>query len=247
MSSPARLQYTSLFATVLCTVAFFGLGGWNEASANELRIGGYLAEIELVEPSSLVALGDAGDVRPESVQRSSMGFTPRFGAALFATEGSRAEAALTLAPSLRGATSQTDTTRAVGVRGEVAGVDLGLTTSARMVEQDGAGPGAGSVYHVAGALTVSDFQIGAAMQRIESPFTGGEVVSAGLAYGLGSLTTRIGVERLTPEFSPAISVYSLGADLALRPGFAVQGGFSLADPVEGEPSTTGLVGLRLNF
>lgn len=247
MSSSARLQYRLPLATVLCAVALFGVAVPYEARATELRIGGYLAEIEVVEPSSLTALGEADRAQPQSFQRSSMGFTPRFGAASVAAEASRAESALTLSPGLSGGAAQTDTTRAVGLRGEVAGVDLGLTTTARLVEQSGAGAAAGSVYQVAGALTVSDFQIGAAMQRIETPMRGGELMSAGLAYDAGSLTTRIGVERLTPEFSPAVSVYSLGADLALRPGFALQGGFSLADPVEGQPSTTGLVGLRLNF
>lgn len=224
------------------------------APAAEMAFGGYLT------PSGDASAGPVLAVQGLSVrgagaeQPAGLGFsfTPRFGVTTLAGErGARLGA-----PALRSLAAgpvggRAAEARSVSLSGVVGGYDLGLRTSASLIEQGGTLATSGRVYDVTGAFDVSGFEIGAGFQRTETPFTAGDVLSAGFAYDLGALTTRVGLQRLTPDYGvdSTVDVYSFGADLTLRPGVVVQGGLALSNPSddEDEGATTGLVGLRFNF
>jgi hypothetical protein len=212
------------------------------ASAADLEVGGLLAPLD---PAALAAEA-APEERPAAGLQT-FGFTPRQNLPGLVADPGGQLGTSNLTIDLGRAGQRSDERRAVSMSGTVAGLPADIGTQARLVEQGDSALGDGQVYQFKGSIGLSDFRIGAAFERTETAFTGGETVGADLAYNLGRFTTRVGMQRLAPDLSTGVDVYSLGADFALRPNLVIGGGLAVTDPELGEPSTAGLLGLRWRF
>lgn len=230
----------------------FGLGTMLASApanaAGDLQLGGLLAEPAPVGRPGSMVLEPSAHARTMRSSGDSLGFTPRFAVGFFAPSDDQQLGTLAIRRDLSRAAEVSDESRDFAFTSALAGYEFGVTTSARVVEQAGAAPGSGQIYQMAGALSVAGLEVGAAFERTDTIGSTGEAMSANLAYDVGwGLTTRMGVQYLAPDVTTSTNVYSLGADFALRPNLTVQGGLAVSSPTIGEPSTTGLVGLRWRF
>lgn len=245
--------------TIFAVVAALVPAGSEPASAasEEVGVGGYHDEVLRAAHRDLLSEDRAGggvieitvDAGGPSVLSSN--FTPRFGGYGFegALTGDVDFGAL-LKRSFDGSGSA-EAARAMRIgqaEADVMGVALGWSASASF-EAGPAAPAGTETFMLGGELAVSGVRLDAGFG--EGPGLlglDGQRVSAGVGYSLGPLDTRVGYSLVEDEAAfTETSLFTLGSQLALRPGLVVQGDLAYADRVDGAPATAGLVSLRLRF
>jgi hypothetical protein len=239
-----RTAGAALGATLL-----LGIGGF--ADAAEVYVGGYLdqglraAQQTLIGGPADAGLADGiqmGVVAPPAGALTA--FTPRFGGlGLAGRSMTRNQLAAPTAAPQRVSIGIGDST-------EIAGVAVGLKARATMPSGE-AGLGApGSGLVVGGELAVSGVRFDAVYGEDAAllGFEPGSRVTAGVAYGLGPVDARMSYSLIeTERQADKSSLVTVGSRLQLQPGFAVQGDVAYSESGRGDPTTAGLVSLRLNF
>jgi hypothetical protein len=77
----------------------------------------------------------------------------------------------------------------------------------------------------------------------------GNRMTAGIAYGLGPVDTRVSYSVVSgADDDAAASMLSVGSRLTLQPGLILQGDLAYAEQENtGDAATAGVVSLRFNF
>ncbi|HEX6141285.1 MAG TPA: hypothetical protein VFZ01_01095 [Geminicoccaceae bacterium] len=228
-------------------------------AASDVGVGGYHDEILRAAHQDLLGAGRSGadggiritvDTGGPSVLSSS--FTPRFGRYGFGGPG---QGDVDLGSLLKQsyAPDQFDTsTRGMrigsGEGAEVAGFEIGWAASAE-VTGGSAAPAGTETFMLGGELAVSGVRVDAAFGEDPGVFgLDGRRMTAGVGYALGPIDARVGYSLIEDEASLSeTSLFTLGSQLALRPGLVVQGDLAYAEGESGAPATAGLLSLRLSF
>ena len=131
---------------------------------------------------------------------------------------------------------------------EFAGIRVGWAARAEIQAPEATAAGGDSSFMVGGELAVSGIRVDAGYGQ-DPGLLGlyGQQMTAGLAYEFGPVDTRVGYSLVEDELASETSLFTLGSQLAVRPGLVVQGDLAYAQDEEGNPATAGLVSLRLNF
>jgi hypothetical protein len=244
-------------------LAFGGLlacagGGQARAAADDVGVGGYHDEVLRAAHRDLVSDGTAGsgaieitvDAGGPSVLSSN--FTPRFGGYGFegALQGNVDIGAL-LKRSFGepGAEASARGLRFGQGRADLVGVEVGWSAGASFAPNV-TSPAGTETFMLGGELAVSGVRVDAGIGEGTDLFgLDGQRVSAGLGYSLGPLDARVGYSLVEDETAiTETSLFTLGSQLALRPGLVVQGDLAYAEREDGTPATAaGLVSLRLRF
>ena len=254
---------SEVLASRLITVLAVGVGlvvaggGQVLAAADEVGVGGYHDEILRAAHRDLLTDGQAGggaieitvDAGGPSVMSSN--FTPRFGGYGFegALTGDVDFGALLKRSYDDGQAAATARGMRIGQgAADVVGLEVGWSASAA-VEPAPTAPAGTETFMLGGELAVAGVRVDAGIG--EGPGLlglDGQRMSAGLGYSLGPLDARVGYSLVEDETAiTETSLFTLGSQLALRPGLVVQGDLAYAERVDGAPATAGLVSLRLRF
>ena len=76
----------------------------------------------------------------------------------------------------------------------------------------------------------------------------GNHMTAGVAYGIGPVDTRVSYSVVSSDDETAASLLSVGSRLTLQPGLILQGDVAYAEQEDtGDAATAGVVSLRFNF
>lgn len=134
-----------------------------------------------------------------------------------------------------------------------ADLPLRLRVLGRLVDDRNRLDGASRQMGVHTELAIAGLRLGAAFEREENR-AGDEQqrVAASLGYGIGALTTRMGLayDGADPDdlAEGARDIYSLGADLDLAPNMRLGGDILYRDPREDQDGdTAGVLRFRLQF
>lgn len=258
--SSRRRSAVAWFAGLAAVVPFALSVPEARAASDEVGIGGYHQEVLREAHRSLVA-GDEGDFAVGGVairlgdERSGVtsSFTPRVnGFGLSGSASRDVDFGSLLKQSLTG--SPADETVRRGVRigsdeaAKLAGLRVGWAARAEIEAPESDGLNDESTFMVGGELAVSGVRLDAGYGQ-DPGLLGlyGERMTAGLAYGFGPVDARVGYSLIEDELAAETSLFTLGSQLAVRPGLVVQGDLAYAQDEEGNPATAGLVSLRLNF
>jgi hypothetical protein len=229
-------------------------------AASEVDVGGYhelalrAAQDNLLRSSGVISAPDeergvalrVGD-SPHSALTA---FTPRFGG--LGSTGAAQAAAVRGKPADHGlATAPDDPARQVqfglNETAEIAGIAIDLSAAAGSSYQADQSTG-DSGFVVGGELAVSGLRFDAAFGQDATAFgLDGSRMTAGVAYGFGSLDARMSYSVVERETAVDTSLFTLGSQFTLSPGLVVQGDVAYADDENGDGITAGLVSLRLNF
>lgn len=229
-------------------------------AASDVGVGGYhelalrAAQDNLLRSSGVIATGDEAhsvELRVDDAPHSALtAFTPRFGG--LGLGGAAQAAAVRGKPADHGrTTAPDDPSRQVQVglseTAEIAGIAIDLSASAGgSYQADRSASESGFV--VGGELAVSGLRFDAAYGQDATAFgLDGSRMTAGVAYGFGSLDARMSYSVVERETAVDTSLFTLGSQFALSPGLVVQGDVAYADDENGDATTAGLVSLRLNF
>jgi hypothetical protein len=223
----------------------------------EVYVGGYHDEaLRAAQDEWLgvgVGLADSApaDAVPLAVQTSDgtglTAFTPRFGA-LGLGVVSRPDP-----PGLRGNASALGSARQVQVglndTSRIAGLEVDWSAKAGVSQEPPVQAGEPSTFAVGGELAVSGVRFDAAYgERATVLGVSGNHMTAGVAYGIGRVDTRVSYSRVTADDETAASLLSVGSQLMLQPGLILQGDLAYAEEEDtGTAATAGVLSLRFNF
>lgn len=234
------------------------LGSPGAMAAADVNVGGYHDEVLLEAYQSLV-VGNAGSGIQIAVGGSgqstlSSSFTPRFGGFGFpGAQTGEVDQGLQLKRSFE-PPPLSDSRRGVKVgpveQTEIAGLEVGWSAIAQVDGVAAAEAGSDHNFMVGGELALAGVRLDAAFGD-EPGLLGldGQRMSAGVGYTFGGIGARLGYSLVEDAATPIeTSLFTLGSQLALRPGLIVQGDLAYAQGEEGDPATAaGLVSLRLRF
>jgi hypothetical protein len=220
------------------------VGGYHDealrAAQNEwLGLGVGLADSTPADPALLAVQTDG--------EAGLTAFTPRFGGLGQGIVGSPHH------PALDGDARAAGPARQVGVglndTSRIAGVDVNWSAKAGVSHEPPAQAGEPSTFAVGGELAVSGVRFDAAYgERATVLGVSGNHMTAGLAYGIGGVDTRVSYSLVTADDETAASLLSVGSRLMLQPGLILQGDLAYAQEKDtGAAATAGVVSLRFNF
>lgn len=132
----------------------------------------------------------------------------------------------------------------------IVGVDVDWSAKAGVGHAPPVQPGDPSSFVVGGELAVSGVRFDAAYgERATVLGVSGNHMTAGIAYGIGPVDTRVSYSVVSAEDeSSAASMLSVGSRLTLQPGLILQGDLAYAEEENtGDAATAGVVSLRFNF
>lgn len=216
-------------------------------AASEVNIGGQVEQG--MRDAQRDLLGSGGDGAAQGFQldltggpqTALTGFTPRVGGLVLGL-GTRAER-----PTPRATAEHLR----VGLGGtQIGGFDVGLAARATMSSVTSPLEPPRSGLAVGGELAVSSLRFDATYGDDAEllGFEEGRRMTAGVAYGLGPVDTRMSYSVIEQgSDAEQSSLITVGSRLTLRPGFVVQGDVAYADDERGDATTAGRVSLRLNF
>jgi hypothetical protein len=232
--------------SAVCAIALVGVLPQAARAASEMELGGYHDEVLQAAQRGLGLPGTdlQLQVTTEDSPRSALtAFTPRFGGIGNAT---RRTIDLREAGSER--LSLTDSPDQVQLRlgdsTEIAGSAVGLAAVA-----EGQSEAAGEFgFRVGGQLAVNSLRFDAIYGQDGSALTvPGNRMTARVTYGLGPLDARISYDLVESEAAGESRQLEFGSQLSLRPGVVVEGALAYGEDEQRDPTTAGLVSLRLNF
>ncbi len=131
----------------------------------------------------------------------------------------------------------------------IVGVDVDWSAKAGVGHRPPVQPGEPSSFVVGGELAVSGVRFDAAYgERATVLGVSGNHMTAGIAYGIGPVDTRLSYSVVSAEDESAASMLSVGSRLTLQPGLILQGDLAYAEEEDtGDAATAGVVSLRFNF
>jgi hypothetical protein len=132
---------------------------------------------------------------------------------------------------------------------ELAGLTIGWSAIAEVEVGEVTEAAGDSNFMLGGELALSGVRLDASFGQ-DPGWLGldGQRMSAGVAYDFGPLDARVGYSLVEDGAAAAeTSLFTLGSELALRPGLVVQGNLAYARGETRDPATAGLVSLRLSF
>jgi Gram-negative porin len=199
-----------------------------------------LADVGSAESIPL-AMGPAGTAGVTS-------FTPRFGGlGLDVVDRPRQ-------PGLVGNAAAPSSARQVEIglndRSTIAGVAVDWSAKAGVSHEPPAQEGDPSSFAVGGELAVSGVRFDAAYGEHQATLLGEPAnhMTAGVAYGIGPVDTRVSYSAVSTDDETAASMLSVGSRLTLKPGLSLQGDLAYAERENtGDAATAGVVSLRFNF
>jgi Gram-negative porin len=230
------------------------------AAEPEVYVGGYhdhalrAAQDEWLGLSVGLPESGAGEPLPLTVRSGTASalttFTPRFGGlglgvadAPHPPQSAAAGRAPAPSPARHVEVGINDTSRIVGV-------DVDWSAKAGVGQAPPVQPGEPSSFVVGGELAVSGVRFDAAYgERATVLGVSGNHMTAGIAYGIGPVDTRVSYSVVSAEDeSSAASMLSVGSRLTLQPGLILQGDLAYAEEEStGAAATAGVVSLRFNF
>jgi hypothetical protein len=231
------------------------------AAEPEVYVGGYhdhalrAAQDEWLGLSVGLAESDAGGPVPLTVTSGTAAalttFTPRFGGlglgipdtAAPPPQLDRDGRAAVPSPARHVAVGINDTSRIVGI-------DVDWSAKAGVGQAPPVQPGDPSSFVVGGELAVSGVRFDAAYGEGATVLgVSGNHMTAGIAYGIGPVDTRVSYSVVSAEDeTSAASMLSVGSRLTLQPGLILQGDLAYAQEEDtGVAATAGVVSLRFNF
>jgi Gram-negative porin len=132
----------------------------------------------------------------------------------------------------------------------IAGVALDWSAKAGVTREPPVQQGDPSSFVVGGELAVSGVRFDAAYGEHQATLMGEPAnhMTAGVAYGIGPVDTRVSYSVVSTDDETAASMLSVGSRLTLTPGLIVQGDLAYAQRQStGDAATAGVVSLRFNF
>ncbi|MGH6917882.1 MAG: porin [Geminicoccaceae bacterium] len=174
-------------------------------------------------------------------------FTPRFGGLGLGVVGPPH------GPRLAGDATTPRAARQVGIglndTSKIAGVDVDWSAKAGVGRAPPMQAGDPSSFVVGGELAVSGVRFDAAYgERATVLGVSGNHMTAGVAYGIGPVDTRVSYSVVSADDETAASLLSVGSRLTLQPGLILQGDVAYAEQEDtGDAATAGVVSLRFNF
>jgi Gram-negative porin len=132
----------------------------------------------------------------------------------------------------------------------IAGVALDWSAKAGVSREPPLQEGDPSSFVVGGELAVSGVRFDAAYGEHQATLMGEPAnhMTAGVAYGIGPVDTRVSYSVVSTDDETAASMLSVGSRLTLTPGLIVQGDLAYAERQStGDAATAGVVSLRFNF
>jgi hypothetical protein len=141
---------------------------------------------------------------------------------------------------------------AVGINdtSRIVGIDVDWSAKAGVGHAPPVQPGDPSSFVVGGELAVSGVRFDAAYGEHATVLgVSGNHMTAGIAYGIGPVDTRVSYSVVSAEDeTSAASMLSVGSRLTLQPGLILQGDLAYAQEEDtGVAATAGVVSLRFNF
>jgi len=225
-------------------------------AASEVELGGYHDAILREAQQRLVR-----DVGPQDADAFRVGvaiedgprsaltaFTPRLGG--FGTSGAERAAALR-GPgggALNPSASVEQVRLGVTERAEIAGWPVDLSAIVGMPGGEPATTEEESGFAVGGELAVLGLRLDAGYGQDASAYgLEGSRMTAGVAYAIGPVDTRVSYSLVESESMLESSLLTVGSQLTVRPGVVLQGDLAYVEGEMRDPATAGLVSLRLNF
>jgi hypothetical protein len=225
-------------------------------AASDVELGGYHDEILREAQQSLVQ-----DIRPQDADtfrfavtiedgpRSALtAFTPRLGG--FGASGTASAAALR-GPAPSGfEPPETNDQMQLGLseRAEIAGWPVDLSATVGMAGGEPEATEEETGFAVGGELAVLGLRLDAAYGQDASAFgLEGSRMTAGVGYAIGPVDTRVSYSLVESESTLESNLLTVGSQLTVRPGVVLQGDLAYVEGEQRDPTTAGLVSLRLNF
>jgi hypothetical protein len=229
------------------------------AAAEPVGVGGYHDEaLRAVQDEWLglsVGLAESDATEPASFTVRAAGpsplttFTPRFGAlGLGAADGHGTGPDVGDGGSAAGPARHVEF--GLNDTSTIAGLAVDWSAKAGVGHEPPPGVGEPSSFVVGGELAVSGVRFDAAYgERATVLGVSGNHMTAGIAYGIGPVDTRVSYSVVSAEDeSSAASMLSVGSRLTLQPGLILQGDLAYAEEERtGDAATAGVVSLRFNF
>jgi Gram-negative porin len=132
----------------------------------------------------------------------------------------------------------------------IAGVAVDWSAKAGVSHEPPVQEGDPSSFAVGGELAVSGVRFDAAYGEHQATLLGEPAnhMTAGVAYGIGPVDTRVSYSVVSTDEETAASMLSVGSRLTLQPGLSLQGDLAYAKRENtGDAATAGVVSLRFNF
>jgi hypothetical protein len=175
-------------------------------------------------------------------------FTPRFGGLGLDTVDRPHPSGLVGGAAAPGSARQVE----IGLNDQstIAGVALDWSAKAGVSREPPLQEGDPSSFVVGGELAVSGVRFDAAYGEHQATLMGEPAnhMTAGVAYGIGPVDTRVSYSVVSTDDETAASMLSVGSRLTLTPGLIVQGDLAYAERQStGDAATAGVVSLRFNF
>lgn len=225
-------------------------------AASDVELGGYHDEILRAAQQSLVQdVRTQGDdafrlaVTIDGAPRSALtAFTPRLGG----FGSSSAARAAALRGSAVGGGAPGDATDQVQLglseRAEIGGWPVDFSATVGVAGGEPATTEEETGFAVGGELAVLGLRLDAAYGQDASTFgLEGSRMTAGVAYGIGPLDARVSYSLVEDERTLESNLLTVGSQLTMRPGVVLQGDLAYVEGEARDPTTAGLVSLRLNF
>jgi hypothetical protein len=245
-------------AALVVAIASASIASVATAAEPDVYVGGYHDEaLRAAQDEWLglsVGLADVGPADPMPLAVTPGGpagltsFTPRFGGLGLDIAGSPHQA------GLDGDAAAPSAARQAGIglndRSTIAGVDVDWSAKAGVSHEPPAQEGDPSSFVVGGELAVSGVRFDAAYGERQATLLGEPAnhMTAGVAYGIGPVDTRVSYSVVSTDDETATSMLSLGSRLTLQPGLSLQGDLAYAERKNtGDAATAGVVSLRFNF
>jgi hypothetical protein len=219
------------------------LGGYHDAVLREAQQ--RLVQDAATQNADAFRVGVAIEDGPRTALTA---FTPRLGG--FGASGAESRAALSSAArsGLESADGPEQVRLGLSEKAEIAGWPVGLSANVGMASGDPAAADGESGFVVGGELAVLGLRLDAAYGQDASALgLDGSRVTAGVAYGIGPVDTRVSYSLVESESMLESSLLTVGSQLTVRPGVVLQGDLAYVEGEMRDPATAGLVSLRLNF
>lgn len=225
-------------------------------AASDVELGGYHDTVLRKAQQNLV-----GDVRPDDAEALRVAvaieggpssaltaFTPRLGA-FGPSSAARAAALRGPGPgALEPAKTPDQVQLGLSERAEIAGLPVDVSATVGMAGDQTRATDEETGFAVGGQLAVLGLRLDAAYGQDASAFgLEGSRMTAGVAYAIGPVDARVSYSLVESESTLESNLLTVGSQLTLRPGLVLQGDLAYVEGEQRDPTTAGLVSLRLNF
>jgi len=230
------------------------------AAEPEVYVGGYhdhalrAAQDEWLGLSVGLAASETGESLPLTVRSGSTSalttFTPRFGGLGLGIADTMPRPQLDTGRQPTAPSPARHVEVGINDTSRIVGVDVDWSAKAGVGHEPPVQPGDPSSFVVGGELAVSGVRFDAAYgERATVLGVSGNHMTAGIAYGIGPVDTRVSYSVVSAEDEgSAASMLSVGSRLTLQPGLILQGDLAYAEEEDtGDAATAGVVSLRFNF